>query len=388
VGHLASEKLNSKERAEFDARDKRIRENSQKFWGIVSDAKYIRDHHLWRENWKTFEAYIEDAVGMSKAHFYRLLDADDVRAKMVIVANSEPIAMQIRKPSQLLALVGVPDDKLPSVVAAAEGMAGKKPMTAKVLKAAAQKMVPEIVKPKAEQPKLSEKKAEPASATIVWPKDSVEPGQLAVRAMPSDYSHEQQVQWLCETMGVEAVLAIALRNLGTIDDQVDVLSKEHKPVCDRIIDRRLVSEETPAERIRSEFNRGDETVWKELLDESIRLYEQLTKKTAKTKRYSHPTREQVQAYCKERESFVDPDQFFDYYESQGWKKKNGLPIKNWQSAVATWEKSESRDRPKKVDNPVAKTAPVRSKEQWLEDVKKRIAEEADDLKDAPDIAEE
>lgn len=349
MGHLATEKLSSKERSEFDSRDKRIRENSQKFWDIVADAKYIRDHHLWRENWKTFEAYIEDAVGMSKAHFYRLLDADDIRSKMVVVANSEPSAMQIRKPSQLLALVGVPTEKLPSVVAAASVLAGERPMTAKLLRTAAVGVAPEIAKPKLQtQEKRSidveaeEKATAETSHLRVRTQDVVPAGNATPveRELPTHYSDEQKVIWLCNTLGAEKVLEIVLSQLGE--------------------------------------------------KEALRTYEKLTKKTAKAKRFDQPTREQVQEFCLERESAVDPDQFFDYYESQGWKKKNGLPIKNWQSAVMNWEKSQDRkgDGPGKVDASVPKAEPARSKEQWLEDIKKRIAAEADELKDAPDIQEE
>jgi hypothetical protein len=57
----------------------------------------------------------------------------------------------------------------------------------------------------------------------------------------------------------------------------------------------------------------------------------------KAKRFSPPTLEEVQAYCKERKNSVDAQRFIDYYTSNGWKVgKNAM--KDWKAAVRTWEK--------------------------------------------------
>lgn len=63
--------------------------------------------------------------------------------------------------------------------------------------------------------------------------------------------------------------------------------------------------------------------------------------TTKRKRFEKPTLSQIQQYCIERSNNIDASQFFDYYESNGWKVgKNSM--KDWKAAVRTWERSEYR----------------------------------------------
>jgi hypothetical protein len=57
-----------------------------------------------------------------------------------------------------------------------------------------------------------------------------------------------------------------------------------------------------------------------------------------------PKIEDIKIYCSERGNGINPEQFFDYYESRGWMiGKNKM--KNWQAAIRTWEKNNK-------DNPV------------------------------------
>lgn len=61
----------------------------------------------------------------------------------------------------------------------------------------------------------------------------------------------------------------------------------------------------------------------------------------KTKRevFSKPTVEDIDSYCHERNNHVDPQKFYDFYESKGWMVgKNKM--KDWKAAVRTWEKRE------------------------------------------------
>lgn len=75
--------------------------------------------------------------------------------------------------------------------------------------------------------------------------------------------------------------------------------------------------------------------------------EQVTKKSTvkkPSKQFVKPTVEEIAAYCKEKCYYsVDPEQFFNFYESQGWKiGKN--PMKKWKSAVATWNNREKSNK--------------------------------------------
>jgi hypothetical protein len=58
----------------------------------------------------------------------------------------------------------------------------------------------------------------------------------------------------------------------------------------------------------------------------------------KTTRFVKPTVEEIRVYCRERMNFVEPQKFFDYYESNGWKVGKN-PMKDWKAAVRTWEKN-------------------------------------------------
>ena len=63
--------------------------------------------------------------------------------------------------------------------------------------------------------------------------------------------------------------------------------------------------------------------------------------TTKRKRFEKPTLSEIEQYCIERKNNVNAEQFFDYYESNGWKVgKNSM--KDWKAAGRTWERSEYR----------------------------------------------
>lgn len=63
--------------------------------------------------------------------------------------------------------------------------------------------------------------------------------------------------------------------------------------------------------------------------------------TTKRKRFEKPSISDIKQYCMERNNNVNAEQFYDYYESNGWKVgKNSM--KDWKAAVRTWERSEYR----------------------------------------------
>lgn len=70
--------------------------------------------------------------------------------------------------------------------------------------------------------------------------------------------------------------------------------------------------------------------------------------TTKRKRFEKPTLSQITQYCLERNNNVNAEQFYDYYESNGWKVgKNAM--KDWKACVRTWERN-SYDKPIKKKN--------------------------------------
>lgn len=63
-----------------------------------------------------------------------------------------------------------------------------------------------------------------------------------------------------------------------------------------------------------------------------------TDDTPKRTRFKPPTLEEVADYCMERKNTVDPMNFIDHYEANGWKVGKN-PMKDWKAAVRTWERS-------------------------------------------------
>ena len=65
-----------------------------------------------------------------------------------------------------------------------------------------------------------------------------------------------------------------------------------------------------------------------------------------SKKFVRPTIEQVREYCQERNNGIDPEQFVDHYEANGWKRGN-TSVKDWKACVRTWEKRRrDEQRPK------------------------------------------
>ncbi len=70
---------------------------------------------------------------------------------------------------------------------------------------------------------------------------------------------------------------------------------------------------------------------------------------ASNSRFTKPTVDEIAAYCSERKNNVDPQAFFDFYESKGWRVGNQA-MKDWRASVRTWERRE-RPRKPQADKP-------------------------------------
>ncbi len=78
------------------------------------------------------------------------------------------------------------------------------------------------------------------------------------------------------------------------------------------------------------------------LDEGSPLIEKNKNKNRIEERGA-PTLEEIKAYCLERKSTVDPQRFFDYYSSNGWRVGNN-PMRDWRAAVRRWETNGYDDK--------------------------------------------
>lgn len=85
-------------------------------------------------------------------------------------------------------------------------------------------------------------------------------------------------------------------------------------------------------------------VEKSKVEKSIKVSKSQQDKTeGATSRGTHivfkkPTIEEIMEYCAERKNNVDPQRFYDFYESKGWVVGRS-PMKDWKAAVRTWERN-------------------------------------------------
>lgn len=91
----------------------------------------------------------------------------------------------------------------------------------------------------------------------------------------------------------------------------------------------------------TERRRHIEELASAIVDEMERRASKTTApKPKKAKAECKPTLDEVKAYCLQRRNNVDPEKWFNFYESKGWMiGKNKM--KSWQAAVRTWEKTEA-----------------------------------------------
>ena len=72
--------------------------------------------------------------------------------------------------------------------------------------------------------------------------------------------------------------------------------------------------------------------------------------------FQKPSLDEIQQYCISRGNNVDPEQFFNFYESKGWIIGKS-PMKDWRAAVRTWEKRE-KEIPQRKRSPLTKNESV------------------------------
>lgn len=65
-----------------------------------------------------------------------------------------------------------------------------------------------------------------------------------------------------------------------------------------------------------------------------------------TPKFKKPSLEEIRSYCQERGNNVDPEQFYNFYESKGWMIGKSV-MKDWKAAIRTWEKREKEIAPRK-----------------------------------------
>ena len=97
----------------------------------------------------------------------------------------------------------------------------------------------------------------------------------------------------------------------------------------------ILSENCPPEK---EIEK-DKDIDKEL-NTDIENKEVKTSTKKHSRNFVKPSVEEIMNYCNERGNNIDPQSFYDFYESKGWYVgKNKM--KDWKAAVRTWERNNT-----------------------------------------------
>lgn len=64
---------------------------------------------------------------------------------------------------------------------------------------------------------------------------------------------------------------------------------------------------------------------------------------ARTRNKIPPDIKDVQDYCEERKSKIDPERWYDYYQSNGWMVGK-TKMKDWQASIRTWERNLEQNK--------------------------------------------
>lgn len=113
--------------------------------------------------------------------------------------------------------------------------------------------------------------------------------------------------------------------------------------------------------IMQEENRKEETRLDKNKTEDNKI-ENADKQQKKSSTFSPPSIEEVEAYCKERNNGIDAVAFVAFYEARGWMMGK-TKMKNWRSAVITWERNDKSKKPKTAPE-LTPEERARQEEQW------------------------
>ena len=122
-----------------------------------------------------------------------------------------------------------------------------------------------------------------------------------------------------------------------IRDDIDRAAAAYERKCDQ--NRKNRNSVNERQRTSTNVNDGQQTCPKEQEQEQYNNNNKETSIKEKAGRFTPPTLEQVQTYCRERGTNVDAEKFVDFYTSKGWKVGN-QPMKDWKAAVRTWERGQ------------------------------------------------
>lgn len=250
MSHLTTEKLDATERSEWNKQLKVIDKNKDNFWAMIDAVGVIRKQRLFRQEFKTFEEFVEQRVeGIGLRYTNKLIEAAEARKKLGTIVP-ENVASEFTKPNQLNELSDVPDDKLEEVATKAVEYAGGNAPTAKDIQCAKQNVMPEthskpvpVVQRQEDNAWVdvhpvgvsSEAVQDISQAEIEEEKERLEEARsVQSQSSVGVASPEDQLRALLSRMDAVDALGIVLEAIGPVDDQAMVLAQSYSNLVDAL----------------------------------------------------------------------------------------------------------------------------------------------------------
>ena len=150
---------------------------------------------------------------------------------------------------------------------------------------------------------------------------------------------------------------------------------KHYRIIDPEIAKSLKSD--CAERDKSECAERDKSV---ISNQTLEVKHK--KGVGSAKRFNPPTVEEIAAYSTESNNPIDPDAFYDFYASKGWKVGSS-PMKDWKAAVRQWHRRDVKEGKEYVP---PKTPEQQKKSEEMEIAEYWMAHPADAIRQGIDLA--
>ena len=150
---------------------------------------------------------------------------------------------------------------------------------------------------------------------------------------------------------------------------------KHYRIIDPEIAKSLKSD--CAERDKSECAERDKSV---ISNQTLEVKHK--KGVGSAKRFNPPTVEEIAAYSTETNNPIDPDAFYDFYASKGWKVGSS-PMKDWKAAVRQWHRRDVKEGKEYVP---PKTPEQQKKSEEMEIAEYWMAHPADAIRQGIDLA--
>lgn len=90
--------------------------------------------------------------------------------------------------------------------------------------------------------------------------------------------------------------------------------------------------------------------------------------------FKKPKLEEIKEYCIERNNNINPENFYDFYESKNWMVgKNKM--KDWKACIRTWEQRNNNKIPEWVGKKIQEEKVSQEEQKELEEIIKKYEEE-------------